>query len=379
MLKNNPIYTIIAAATAMGLSVSLSIPLVSLALERRDVGADIIGWMGALPALAFLMVSPLVPALARMFGSGPLLWASIGICSGSILGLAFSENLVLWFLLRLFIGVGMSILFLISETWINQVAKEEKRGQTIGIYVSVLTGGFALGPILINFLGSEGSFPFIVSALIVASSALIFLISSHDYPKFTEKSSFSVLSFIRIAPVICSAALLLSFFDGAVMTLLPVYGVRHAMTEGTAVLMTSTLLAGNILLQYPIGWIADRVGENLVILVCGIVGLGGSLALPYLIGTTYLLWPALLVWGGAVVGTYTLALVIMGRLFTGAELITANATAGVLWGVGSLIGPAIGGYAMKFSSSFGMPLVFAALCAFFVSLNLWQITKKQVT
>ncbi|WP_025899809.1 MFS transporter [Sneathiella glossodoripedis] len=280
MSPRKSIIIIIAAVTAMGLSLSLSIPLVSLALERRDVGADIIGLMGALPALAFIFVSPVVPRLTRIFGSGPLLWLSLILCSGSIFGLALDDNLIYWFILRILIGVGMSILFLIAETWINQVSSDENRGKIIGLYVTILTMGFASGPILINFLGTEGTKPFVIASLIVASAGVVFLFAGRNYPKFEGQSSFSVFSFIRIAPLICAAALLLSFFDGTILTLLPVYGVRHEMSEGMAVLMTSTLLAGNILLQFPIGWLADKFGEKPIILVCGLLGLTGAILLP---------------------------------------------------------------------------------------------------
>lgn len=376
MHPTKSIIIIIAAVTAMGLSLSLSIPLVSLSLERREFGADVIGLMGALPALAFILVSPIVPRLTRMFGSGPLLWVSLILCSGSILCLAIDDNLIFWFCLRILIGVGMSILFLISETWINQVSSDKNRGKIIGLYVTVLTCGFAAGPVVINFLGTEGQMPFVVASLIVASAGIFFLFAGKSYPRFDGQSSFSVLSFIRISPLICAAALLVSFFDGTVLTLLPVYGVRHAMTEETAVLMASTLLAGNILMQFPLGWLADKLGEKKIILACGIIGLVGAASLPFIISIPFILWPALLIWGGAVVGTYTLALIIMGRQFTGAELITANAAAGVLWGVGSLAGPSAGGYAMKFSESYGMPSVFVFISFLFVCLTFWQIVKK---
>jgi MFS family permease len=376
MSPTRSIIIIIAAVTAMGLSLSLSIPLVSLSLERREFGADIIGLMGALPALSFIIVSPFVPRLTRMFGSGALLWLSLILCSASILGLALDDSLLYWFVLRVLIGIGMSILFLISETWINQVSSDKNRGKIIGLYVMVLTLGFAMGPVVINFLGTEGTIPFIAASMIVASAGIFFLFAGRNYPKFDGHSSFSVFSFIRIAPLICAAALLVSFFDGTVLTLLPVYGVRHAMSEETAVLMTSTLLAGNILLQFPIGMFADKFGEKPIILICGLFGLAGAISLPFLITTEILLWPVLVLWGGCVVGTYTLALILMGRQFTGAELITANATAGVLWGVGSLAGPAAGGYAMKLSDSYGMPSVFVLICFLFVCLSIWELNKK---
>ncbi len=259
---------------------------------------------------------------------------------------------------------------------INQVAADHNRGRTIGLYVTFLTGGLASGPILINIIGTEGTFPFIVSSAIVAMAGIVFLFAGNTYPHFAGESSFSVLAFIRLAPLICAAILLVAFFDGTVLTLLPVYGVRHGMTEGTAVIMTTVLLAGNILLQIPIGWIADMAGERKIILICGIIAVLGALALPALLDYPLLLWPTLLLWGGCVGGAYTLGIVLMGRHYSGAELITANATSGVLWGIGSLAGPSAGGYAMKYSDTYGMPLVFAAISICFVAIAIWRNLKN---
>ncbi len=375
--RRKAIVAIIAAVTVMSMSLSLSIPLVSLSMERQGIGSDLIGYMGALPAIAFLVASPFVPMFARLFGTGTMLWGALILCSGSILALAISDNLIFWFFLRLTIGLAMATLFLISETWLNQVADEENRGRTVAIYISSMTCGFALGPVLINLLGSEGTFPFIVSSLIISSAGLFFYYSRGTYPNLSGHSQFSVFSFMKIAPMICSAALLVAFFDGSVLTLLPVYGVKNGMTAETAVLMSSVLLAGNILLQFPIGWLADRVGRDIVILICGTLGLTGALLLPLLINLPLLLWPMLVIWGGAVVGIYTIALVVMGQTFKGADLVTANAAAGVLWGVGSLIGPSSAGIAMELYEPHGMPLIFAFICLLFIGIAIQQSRKRQ--
>lgn len=357
---------VIAAVTAMAVSLSLSIPLVSLLMEKRGYGSDVIGLMGALPALSFLLASPVVPACTRVVGSGKMLWGSLILAAVSIWALSWSDNIYFWFFLRLMIGLSMAVLFLISETWLNKIAREKTRGRTIAIYISSMTLGFAFGPVLINFLGAEGSLPFIVSSLIVLSAGLAFLIVGDQFPDLGEKSSYSIFSFIKIAPMISAATILVAFFDGSVLTLLPVYGVKNGQALEMAVLMTSALLAGNILLQLPIGWLADRFDRTKVILGCGIVGVLGALILPFVVLEPYLLWPLLVIWGGGVVGTYTIALVVMGQVFKGGDLITATAAVGMLWGLGSLFGPALAGVAMEVIEPHGMPLTFAVACLLFV-------------
>ncbi|MEH6545296.1 MAG: MFS transporter [Sneathiella sp.] len=378
MTENKPdntlaLIAIIAAVTAMAVSLSLSIPLVSLSLERRGYGSDIIGLMGSLPAISFLLGSPFIPFWTRMFGVGKMLWGALILAAVCILSLAISDNIFFWFFLRLLIGFSMAILFLISEAWINTIAKDETRGRTIAIYVSVMTCGFAFGPVLINIIGAEGTFPFVVSSLIVFSAGFAFLLVGGKFPDLSAQSKFSIMRFFKIAPMISAAALLVAFFDGSVLTLLPVYGVKNGQTLEMAVLMTSALLAGNIILQFPIGWLADRYDRNWVILGCGSLGVVGALLLPFTVSEPYLLWPMLIVWGGAVVGTYTIALVILGQDFKGGDLITATAAIGALWGLGSLIGPATAGVAMEIIEPHGMPLIFAVACSLFVLLAIRQI------
>lgn len=367
---------IIAAVTAMAMALSLSIPLVSLSLERRGFGSDIIGLMGSMPAVAFLLGSPLIPGWTRITGVGPMLWGGLLLSAGCIMALAISDSIIFWFFLRFLIGFGMAILFLISETWINSIAREETRGRTIAIYVSFMTCGFAAGPILINIMGAEGTLPFIVSGLIVLLAGIAFLLVGDRFPNLSEKSKFSVLRFLKIAPMISAATLLVAFFDGSVLTLMPVYGVKSGQIQETAVLMTTALLAGNIVLQIPIGWLADKYDRLIVICGCGILGVAGALLLPVVIPYPLLLWPMLIIWGGAVVGTYTIALAIMGQQFRGGDLITATAAVGALWGLGSLVGPAMAGAAMEVIEPHGMPFTFAAVCLIFVFLALFQFRRQ---
>ena len=112
-----------------------------------------------------------------------------------------------------------------------------------------------------------------------------------------------------------------------------------------------------------------------MILGCGIVGVLGALLLPFVVLNHYLLWPLLVIWGGGVVGTYTIALVVMGQHFKGGNLITATAAVNMLWGLGGLFGPVMAGTAMEVYEPHGMPLTFAAACAAFVVIAALQLRR----
>jgi len=374
-VRKRILVAIVAAITVMAFALSSSIPLVSLLMEKRGYGNDLIGLMGALPALSFLFSSPFIPPLANRIGSGVLLWTALIGCAASILLLALTEHIVIWFGLRFLIGLFMAILFLISETWLNQIAEEKTRGRTVALYITFMTTGFAAGPLLINTVGADNPSAFYYASGIVLAGGSLFFLSGGRYPNLSGHSSFSIPKFFRIAPLISAAALYVAFFDGSIMTLLPVYGVKVGMQAEVSVLMTSVLLSGNILLQLPIGWAADKFGRKPVIMICALIGLVGACTLPWFITLEYLLWPILVIWGGAIVGSYTLSLVLMGQEFKGPELVTANAAAGVLWGLGSLIGPAAAGYSMEVYEPHGMPITFIIASAAFVLISFFDLGK----
>lgn len=89
-----------------------------------------------------------------------------------------------------------------------------------------------------------------------------------------------------------------------------------------------------------------------------VIGLG----LPLLMNYPALLWPSLVILGAAAGGVYTLAIILIGQAFSGPDLVTANASAGLLWGIGSLLGPLLSGAAMN-GGTHGLPLTLSAAAA----------------
>ena len=105
--------------------------------------------------------------------------------------------------------------------------------------------------------------------------------------------------------------------------------------------------------------------------ICGVVTLGASFLLPFLIDQPYLIWGLLFVLGATAGAIYTIALVQIGQYFKGNELIVANAAAAMLWGIGNLSGPLLGGIATSISPS-GLPVLLILSAAIF----LWFTREK---
>ena len=151
--------------------------------------------------------------------------------------------------------------------------------------------------------------------------------------------------------------------DFALFALLPVYGLHHGLDQTTAVLMLSIFIGGNMLLQVPIGWMADRGGRRGALLGCALFALAGALLLPLAVARMELLYPLMFFWGGALFAIYTLGLGLLGADFPRAQLAAANVVFVMFYEIGSAGGPTLAGAAIDLIGPEGLPAVVAVSAA----------------
>jgi len=365
----------IACISIYAVTTGLSLPLLSLILEARGVAGGVIGLLAAVPSVAMLLASPLIPALVARLGIRGFLLACIGVDLGLFLLLPVFDSVAAWFVIRFFMGATVAGLFVASEVWINQLASDATRGRVTGLYATVVAGGFALGPAIIPLTGIDGWTPFLVGAACIAAAAVPVFAAGRLSPLNAGRASFGVLSFVFVAPILAGAVLLAAFKDTAEMALLPVYGVRLGMAEGRAALMVTAIGIGALLLQLPIGWLADHANRYRVLVLCAVGGALGAVLLPFAMAGGGWLWLLLLIWGGMLAGVYTVAMTIVGARFRGADLVAASSAFGLLWGAGSLLGPASAGVAMELWDPHGFAATLAAACGLFVVLAVVRRTR----
>lgn len=362
-----------------GLTLGLGHPLLSLILESRGYDRTIIGLNAATPAIGMLLAAPAIPYMVRKLGLKTFLLACFFADLVLFLMFPLFDNIYAWFAIRLFMGASTNSLMITSETWINSLVKDENRGRVMGLYTAIMAASIALGPAIIPFTGIEGWTPFLVGAFFISLAIIPLSMTTGGTIDVHTESSFGIISFLKIAPIIVFACLLFSWKEFSFAALLPVYGVRSGMDTSTAAIMLTAAGLGAVFLTYPIGWLADNYNRILILILCGFFAMLGALLLPFVINIYYLLWPFLFLWGGVFVGLYTLALTLIGQHFKGNELVTATVAIGVVWGIGSLTGPSIVGVAMDIWDPHGFAgVIFVASFLFIIfTLFRWGIAKDK--
>lgn len=356
---------LLSVSLGAGLMIGVTMPLLSMLLELRGTDTVLIGLNAAMSTFAILLTGPFLPRAIRRYGTLPVMYLSIVFGIAVLLAMPVFTSLPAWFVLRFALGISVGVAWIASEAWLNAIVTDRNRGKMLGLYVTCFAGGFALGPVIVGLVGLEGPVPFLIGAAILGASALPLPLARHALPPVPSHAAGNIGRLMLLAPTIMLAAAVSGLSDATVFALLPVYALRVGFAPETAVLLLSTFLAGNLALQVPLGWLADRMNRRLLLAICGAAGVLGPLAFWLAIGTTlgtWLVWPLLFAWGGVVMGIYTIGLCMLAERFDTATLPGANAAFVMLYSLGSMSGPALGGGAMTLWDPHGM-LVFGAVAS----------------
>ncbi|OCW56725.1 MFS transporter [Hoeflea olei] len=364
----------VSAITAVGIALGLGLPLLSVILEKRGVSPTMIGINSAMAGIAAMAAAPLSTLIAKRMGVVGAMVLSLVAAAASALGFYFAEALWMWFPLRLVFHGAITILFVLSEFWINTAAPPSRRGLVLGIYATVLSLGFAAGPLIFSVIGSDGPLPFVIGAGVILLAAVPILMARKENPVIETGPNHPFLRYVFLVPTATAAVFVFGAVESGGLSLFPVYATRTGFTESQGALLLMMMGLGNVLFQIPVGLIADRIGDRRRLLsLFAIIGLVGSLSLPFLIHNWVVTATILLFWGGCVAGLYTVGLAHLGDKLHGAELASANAAFVFCYALGMLVGPQTIGVAMDVAGHHGFAWSLAFFFALYVVLSLFRI------
>ncbi len=324
----------------------------------------------------------LVNALSQRLTRRQIYLLCFSLCALSVAALELpGASLYSLGLARVAMGLGAGLIIILGETWVNEMAEDATRGRLVAVYTTCFTFFQLLGPGLVSLLGTEGPAVLgIVSVGYAVAIAVVWLILplEDQQPLHAESRTFSVLGFIRIAPALCVGILFFAFFDSVVLSLFPVYAATHGYSIKLAALMVTIILLGDTAFQFPLGWLSDKLGRP---------GISPGLRhhcpadRPCPATADANVHPALAEPGHPrrrgrrhLYPGYRADRPVLQRR----DLVTANASAGLLWGIGSLLGPLLSGAAMS-GGSYGLPLTLAAAAAVVVVFALSLVRQGQLS
>lgn len=274
--------------------------------------------------------------------------------------------------LRFLTGVAISGLYAVIESWLNSLATAESRGRILAVYTFILLMSMALGQLLIDVGPVATSTPFTLAAVFLALAIIPVGLTSRMAPSPVggAKIRFGLLR--RRSRSAFAAALLSGLVVGSFWSLGAVFAVANGLAQDEVARFISVAVLGGALLQYPIGWLSDRIDRRRVLLLLCLGGVCGSTAVALSANLAWHLW-AVFLFGSMVMPIYSLALATAADVAQPGEFVEIGTSVLLLNALGALVAPLALGLLMTTLGATALFWSFAVLCALFAAYLAVQV------
>src|SRR3970282_2075296 len=146
---------ILSRVTALLLSVAILLTGHGLQLTLLPVHAQGLAWTpyaigatGSVYFLGFVLGCVVIPSIVARVGHVRTFMVMSAIATMALLGAGLWATLPSWLALRAATGFALSGLYMVIESWLNEVSPREHRGRVLAVYSMICLLGMALGQLL---------------------------------------------------------------------------------------------------------------------------------------------------------------------------------------------------------------------------------------
>ena len=309
---------------------------------------EVTGLIMSVFSVGFLAGSLLAPRIVERVGHIRVFAALASIASAAILVHAVFVNPITWGGLRLISGFCFAGIYVVAESWLNERATNETRGQLLSVYMVITYVGVALGQLMLNLADPLGYGLFILGSVLISIALVPLLLSAGPAPHFGELSPIKLKELFQISPLGVVGAFCEGTATAALFAMGPVYAtvIGYSLTQ-VSFFMTAGVM-GCVLLQWPVGRLSDRYDRRLVLTLttfaAAAVAFTGASAASLSFGEQLAL---IGLFGGLSLPLYSVCIAHTNDFLEPHEMVGASGGLVLASGIGAVIGPLAIALAMK--------------------------------
>ena len=327
--------------------------------------------------IGFLLGSTIAPKIVQRVGHIRVFAALASLASASALVHAVVIDPWVWGTMRVVTGFSYAGLYVVAESWLNDRATNETRGQILSIYMVVTYGGMTAGQFLLN-VGDPSGFDLFVLISVMVSLALVPIsLTATSAPTFDAPTPVSLRRLYSISPLGVVGGLATGLANGVIFGMGAVYGKAAGMSNAEISMFMGLVLLGGMLMQWPVGRISDFLDRRKVIvgvtslatLLAAVAGTVSDLPLWALLTLTFL-------FGGMTLPMYSLCGAHLNDFLNPRQMVAASSSFVLVNGLGSILGPTSGSIAIQAVGPKGFFLWLALVHCFIALFALWRMTRR---
>ncbi|TCR93141.1 MFS transporter [Rhizobium sp. BK376] len=320
----------------------------------------------------------ITPKFVQRVGHVRVFGALISLLCIGVLLCALMVDWRAWIAFRFISGFGIAGSYLIIESWLNERVTNDNRATIFSVYMITCLVGSIGGQYLVPLGDPKTTYLFILCGVIFSLAMLPTALSTAQSPTPIAQAKFDLPKLYRLSPIAFVGSLLSGALSGTWSSLGGVYTQNIGMNTAQGATLLSCVLAGGAVSQMPIGRISDMIDRRIVMIVCGVVGVIACVSMTLLSVESQV---ALYI-GGFFVGTmlypiYSINVAHANDRAAPDEYVTISSGIMILYGLGTVSGPLVGGALMQFAGPPGLLWFLALVFAFYAGYAGWRMAMRK--
>lgn len=326
--------------------------------------------------VGFLGGSRMAPDMIRRVGHVRVFAALASFISAVLILYPTFANPWVWIVGRIVIGFCFSGVYVTAESWLNNAATNENRGQALSLYMVVQMVGIVSAQAILVTADPSGFVLFVIPSVLVSISFAPILLSISPTPAFEATARMTLRELVHKSPLGAVGMFLLGGIFSAQFGMSAVYGTQAGLSISEISIFVAAFYVGATFIQYPLGWLSDRMDRRLLITIVAIVGgVGAILGVLFASEFVMLLLAAGMV-GGLSNPLYSLLIAYTNDFLEYEDMAAASAGLVFINGVGAIAGPLALGWLMQSIGPSGFWLFLAVLLLAMAGFAGFRMTQR---
>ena len=367
-----PVAALLAGVALLMLGNGLFLTLVPLRAEIEGFGAAWIGAIGAAYFTGFVLGCYLVPPLVARVGHIRVYAAVAAL--GAIVPLlhALALTPLAWIVFRVVLGLCLSGLYMVIESWLNAASTLRNRGTVFSAYMAIHLASVTAGQYLILIDSPGSSVLFSVAAILFALAVIPVCLTRAPSPPVPVRARPDLRKLWRNSQVAVLGCMTNGMANGAVWSLAPIYAKDLGLSLTGIAVFVSIAIVGGAFVQYPLGRLSDHLPDRRW-LIAGLCAVAACAGLILMFGTALplpALYTAYCLFGAAAFSVYGFSVAHANDHAEPGEFVEISAGLLVIFGVGAVAGPLLASVLME---ALGARYLFLFTCAVHAAVALWAV------
>ena len=371
-----PVSSLLFGIAILFLGAGLQGTLLGVRAHLESFPIEVTGLIMSVYYAGYIVGYFLSPAITHRVGHIRAYSAFTAVASAVALLYPIVVDPAAWFVLRLISGICFAGIYMVVEGWLNGTTANSTRGTILALYMMVNLGALAAGQLLLMLYDPAGFQLFLISSALVSIGLVPVALTKNPAPTLVRPQALPLRDLYAASPLGVVGCFVIGLTLGAFWGVGPLFAVGVGTpASGVAMFMSATILGG-MLLQWPIGWLSDRVDRRGVIVAASfaVCALSGGLALtahPQL-GRQLVL---AVLFGGFAFSLYSLCVSHANDFLSDDDRVAASSGLLLVYGIGAAIGPFSAAASMR---ALGPPGLFVFTAAASLIVGVFAVYRMTV-